>query len=472
MSARSGPPPSGDIRPYEFPEVVRRRLGNGMSVRVAPKVSFPLVTAMVVLKAGETASPGGRAGLASLTADALEGGTRSLPERELARSMAEIGASFGAATGWDSSTVAVSCLAEYLPRALELLAGMVRAPAFEVAGFDRRKAQRLAAARQRLMNPAALASDAHARFMYREGDTYARPAGGTAASLEGIRVADARAFAAEFHGAGAATLVLVGDVEPDEAVASAERFLGGWEPGSAVVPDPRAGPRVRERTFHVVDRPGAVQSEVRVGHPGIARAAPDYLPLRIANLVLGGSFSSRLNLNLRERHGYTYGVRSSFAARKGPGPFAVSAAVETGVTGAAVAEVLREIERMAEQGPTAEEVESATGYLAGVFPLRLETTGQLASRIAGAVVHDLPPDYDRRYRDRVRAVTHEEAAQAAHRRLRPGELCVVAAGDAEVVAPQLEALNAGPVEVHRERGVDGGPTDGGGAVEGGEGAVR
>lgn len=456
MTARSGPPPPGDIRPYEFPEVVRRRLGNGMSVRVAPKVSFPLVTAMVVLKAGETASPAGQAGLASLTADALEGGTQTLPERRLARRMAEIGASFGAATGWDSATVAVSCLAEHLPRAMELLAGMVRAPAFETTGFDRRKAQRLAAARQRLMNPAALASDAHARFMYREGDTYARPAGGTAASLEGIRAPDARAFAAKFHGASAATLVLVGDVEPDEAVACAERFLGGWEPGAAVVPDPRAGPRVRERTFHVVDRPGAVQSEVRVGHPGIARAAPDYLPLRVANLILGGSFSSRLNLNLRERNGYTYGVRSSFAARKGPGPFAVSAAVETGVTGAAVAEVLREIKHMAEEGPTAEEMKSATGYLAGVFPLRLETTGQLASRIAGSVVHDLPADYDRRYRDRVRAVTREEAAQAARQRLRPGELCVVAAGDAEAVAPQFEALNAGPVEVHRERGADGG----------------
>lgn len=449
MIERSGPPRPDDMRPYEFPEVLRRRLANGISVRIAPKAPIPLTTAMVVLKAGETASPAGREGLAKLAADALEGGTEALPERELARAMAEIGASFGAATGWDSTTVAVSCLAEHLARALELLAGMVRAPAFETAGFDRRRAQRLAAAQRRLMDPAALASDAHARFMYREGDTYARPAAGTDTSLEAIRAPDAKAFAAEFHGAGAATLVLVGDLEPDEAMALAERFLGDWEPAAGVVPDPRAGPRTRRRTFHVIDRPGSVQSEIRVGHPCIARTAADYLPLRVANLILGGSFSSRLNLNLRERNGYTYGVRSSFAARKGPGPFTVSTAVETGVTGAAVAEVLREIERMAEEGPTAEEVESATSYLAGVFPLRLETTGQLASRIAGAVVHDLPDDYDRRYRERVRAVSREEAAEAARRRMRPGELCVVATGDAEAVAPQLEALNAGPVEVHR-----------------------
>lgn len=452
MTGRSRPPLPGDLRPYEFPEVLRRRLGNGISVRVAPKVPFPLTTAMVVLKVGETASPAGQEGLASLAADALEGGTRALSERELARAMAEIGAGFGAATGWDSTTVAVSCLAEHLPRALELLSGMVRAPAFETAAFDRRRAQRLAAARRRLMDPAALASDAHARLMYREGDTYARPAAGTDTSLDEIRVRDAQAFAADFHGADRATLVLVGDLEPDEAVECAERFLGGWEPAAGVVPGPRAEPRLRQRTFHAIDRPGAVQSVIRVGHPCIARTAPDYLPLRVANLILGGSFSSRLNLNLRERNGYTYGVRSSFAARKGPGPFAVSTAVETGVTGAAVGEILREIELMAEEGPTAEEVESATGYLAGVFPLRLETTGQLASRIAGSVVHDLPRDYDQRYRERVRAVTREEAARAVRRRLRPGELCVVAAGDAEAVAPQLEALDAGPVEVHRGRG--------------------
>lgn len=451
-SRRSGPPPAGEIRPYEFPEVFRRRLGNGLPVRIAPKVPFPLATAMVVLKAGETASPAGKEGLASLVGDALEGGTKALPERELALAMAEIGAGFGAATGWDSATVAVSSLAEHLPRTLELAADVVRAPAFETHAFDRRKAQRLAAARQRLMDPSSLAADAHARLMYRDGDTYARPAGGTDASLERITAQDARAFAAQFHRTSAATLVIVGDVEPDEAVAHAERFFGDWTPAAAPVVAPRARPRSRERSFHVIDRPGSVQAEIRAGHPGIARAEPDHLPLRVANLVLGGAFASRLNLNLRERNGYTYGVRSSFAARKGPGPFVVSTAVETEVAGAAVGEILREVEQMAKEGPTAEEVASATGYLAGVFPLRLETTGHLASRIAEAVVHDLPADYYGRYRDRVRAVTREETAQAARARLRADELCVVAVGDAKALAPQLEALDAGPVAVHPAAG--------------------
>ena len=177
----------------------------------------------------------------------------------------------------------------------------------------------------------------------------------------------------------------------------------------------------------------------------------DYFPLIVLNLVLGGAFSSRLNLSLRERHGYTYGVRSFFAPRRGPGPFAVSTAVENELTGAAVGEILNEIESLVEAGPTREEVETATSYLAGVFPLRLETTGQIASRIAEIFVFDLPEDYYRAYRDRVREVGVRQAAAAARRHVRPAELCTVVVGDADSVVPQLEALGAvGPVTVHDE----------------------
>jgi len=183
---------------------------------------------------------------------------------------------------------------------------------------------------------------------------------------------------------------------------------------------------------------------------GVHRGVADYFELIVLNLVLGGSFSSRLNLSLRERHGYTYGVRSSFAPRRGPGPFAVSTAVENKVTGAAMGEILREIAALVDAGPTREEVEAATSYLAGVFPLRLETTGQIASRIAEMVVFDLPEDYYRRYRDRVREVTVEQAAEAARRHIRPAELCTVVVGDANAVVPQLEGLGIGPVTVHEE----------------------
>lgn len=446
------PPAPGPIRPYEFPPVTDERLGNGMRVRVVQRQPFGLVTAMVVLRAGETAVPAGREGLAVLAGDALEGGTTRLSSIELASRLEDIGASYGAATGWDSTTVAVSCLADNLVDALPLLTEMVRSPAFPEVEFDRYKAQRLATAAHRLMDPASLAADFHARCVYGEEDTYARPLGGTEASLDPLESGHAREYVAARYGPAQATVVVVGDVESEEVLQLADRGFGDWSkqlpaPAEAVV----AG-RARVRSIHVVHRPGSVQSEIRVGHVGVSRFIEDYLPLTVVNLVLGGSFSSRLNLNLREHHGFTYGVRSTFAARRNRGPFVVSTAVENSVTAAAVLEIVREIEVLSESGPTADEVAAATSYLAGVFPLRMESTGQIASRIAGLIVFGLPVDYYRDYRDNIRVVTRQQAAAAARCYIRPRELCTVVVGDADVVAPGLEDLKIGPVTVHDERG--------------------
>lgn len=449
-SGRSESPRPGAIRPYDFPAMERERLGNGMEVRVVHKLPFPIVTAMVVIRAGETAVPEDRGGLAVLTGDALEGGTAHRGSRELARELEAIGASFGVSAGWDSTTAALSCMADHLSDALPLLAEMVCAPAFAAPEFERYRAQRLAAAVHRRMDPASLAADALARFVFAEGDTYARPLAGTDSSLEDLGPGDAHDFVAARYGPSQAALIVAGDVEPSEALALAERSLGEWKREVEPMPEPRVSARRAGRPVHLVHRPGSVQSEIRVGHTGVARSVEDYFPLTVLNLILGGSFSSRLNLNLRERNGFTYGVRSSFAPRRGPGPFAVSTSVENAVTAAATEEILREIEGIVEEGPTADEVEAATSYLAGVFPLRLETTGQIAARVAEMVVYDLPGDYYRTYRDRVRQVTRGQAAESARRHIRPDALCTVVVGDADEVAAPLEALGIGPVVVHRD----------------------
>lgn len=452
MSARRPPPAPGPIRRYEFPEIGGGRLGNGMEARVASQATFPIVTAMVVLRAGETAAAAEDAGLAVLAGDALEGGTERRSSVELARALEDIGASFGAATGWDSTTVAVSCQPEHLPRALPLLAEMVRRPAFEDGEFERYRQQRLATAVQRSMHPSALAADAHARFVFARGATYARPLGGTRASLARLGAGDAHAFAKRRYGPAEAAVVIVGDIDPAEATAAADEELGDWRRGVEPAPAPNARARSLGRAVHVVHRPGSVQSQIRVGHVGVPRSVDDYFATIVLNLILGGSFSSRLNLNLRERHGFTYGVTSSFAPRRGPGPFAVSTAVENAVTGAAAAEIFREIEGIVADGPDEDEVATACAYLAGVFPLRLETTGQVASRIAGMIVYGLDDDYYRTYRDRVRGVTREHVAEAARRHIRPDELCTVVVGDAGAVAEQLESLDIGPVHVHEDTG--------------------
>ncbi len=443
------PPAPGTIRPWALPPIRRARLESGLDVRTVRAGSASLVTAMVVLRAGESETPPDRAGLAVLTAKALEGGTRRLTSRALAERLERIGAGFGAATGWDSTTVALSCMAEHFGEALPLLAEMVASPSFEVAEFERYRAARMATAVQRRMDPAALAADHHARFVYGAGCAYGRPLGGDRETVGALAADDAHDFVAARYGANRAAVVVAGDLDPDEAAAVVEAGFGGWGAvgkggtGEAAVPRQEPG-----RSVHVVHRPGSVQSEIRIGHIGVARTVEDHIPLTVANLALGGSFSSRLNLNLREEHGFTYGVRSSFAARRSAGPFHISTSVESRVTADAVQEIVGEIEAFAADGPTPDEVAAARSYLAGVFPLRMETPGQIASRIGGLFVFDLPGDYYRTWRDRVREVTPEAAAAAAGRHIRPDALCTVVVGDAEAVAPGLEGAGAGPVRIH------------------------
>ncbi len=534
---RGSPPSSQPIRPFRFPEAAERRLSNGLPLHVISRSGFPLATVVLAVKGGEAWAPAGKGGLPSLCGDALVGGTASRGASELALAFESIGAGFATATTWDAASATVSCLAEHLPRAMELHAETVQAPAFPASEFDRCKARQLAAVRQRSMSPGALAADVHARLVFGEGSLYGRPLAGTTESLAGLEPADAVAFASQCHAPEHAALIVAGDVEVREATALAERFWGDWRPRPAAAnttgdgrhgveearrrgpeeaqgrgpkdaqgrgaedaqgqgpkdaqgrgpkdaqgrgaedaqgrgakdaqgrgaelgapADGRPSPAAAERRVTVVHRPGSVQSEIRTGHVGVSRSARDFIPLQVFNLILGGSFSSRLNLNLRERRGLTYGVRSAFSARRGPGPFYVSTAVDASATGVALAEILREIEGLARDGPTAEEVAATVSYMAGVFPTRFQGLGQVAAAVARLFVYDLPADYYRRYRARVRSVRREHAAEAGRASLREDDLRTVVVGDADKVLPTLESVDAGPIAVHDDRAEP--PTDG------------
>ena len=224
----------------------------------------------------------------------------------------------------------------------------------------------------------------------------------------------------------------------------ADARWGGSESGP---PEVRDFPRFGERKLFVVDRPGSVQSEIRIGQVGTARSTPDFFPLKVFNTVLGGAFTSRLMLNLREEQGFTYGVRSRFSFRRKRGPFGISMAVATDVTAPAIREAFSELEGLLHAGATEQEVERARDYIAGVFPLQLETTGQVAARMTELQVYDLPDDYFQSYRDRIRDVTPEAALIAGRQVINPQELVIVVAGDAESVRGPLEELELGPVEV-------------------------
>jgi zinc protease len=448
---RTSPPPRGAIRDFDFPTVKRRALASGLDLRVVRLPRLPVVSLRLFMRAGEDALADTRGGLAVLTADALEGGTRKRSGSEHAEALERIGARFGSSGGWEGTSADVYCLADRLPEAIALLAEAVREPAFPDAEVERAREQQLAELRQRLTDPGALADDVALRRYFAEGVPYARPVEGTVASLAPVTRADVAGYAEASYRPGGGGLIVAGDVDAREVASMAEEHLGDWTGDPATSASFAGSPAARERRVVVVHRPGSVQSEIRVGHVGVERNTPDYFPLTIANMVLGGTFSSRLNLNLRERHGFTYGVRSRFSFRSRPGPFEISTAVGNAVTAPAVREIFAELEGFAERGPTADEVAAARDFAAGVFGLQLETAGQVASRLTQLVIYGLPDAYFHEYRSCLRAVTADEAAEAARQHMRPADAQVVVVGDADVVASPLEALDVGPVDVRRER---------------------
>ena len=441
------PPGPGPVAPFAVPEVHAASLDSGLEVRIARRAGAPLVTALLVMDAGEATVEAPRAGLAMLAGKALHGGTARRSAVELACALEDMGTHLATSTGWDSTVVSLTCATERFPRALRLLSELVLTPGYPADEVERSREQQLGGIRQRRMYPAQLATAAAAHFFFREGATYGRPMSGTKGTVAGLERTHVIGFAASRYRPRGAALVVAGDVARTEVTDLAAECFGRWR-GEAAPVEATAGARFGERRIAIIHRPGAVQSELRIGHASVARTAPGYFPLTVLNTVLGGTFTSRLNLNLREDKGFTYGVSSRFLLRRAGGVFRIATAVQTEVTAAAVREVLAETEALVADGPTPAEVRAARDYLAGIFPLRMETTTQVASGVAQMFVHGLSADHHARYRERMRAVEVDDAARAARRRIHPHALTVVVAGDADRVAPELEAL--GPVEVHHD----------------------
>lgn len=444
---RSDPPKPAPVRSFDFPAVASSCLPNGMALKIARMARFPLVSMTVVLDAGEAVLGDGLGGLAVLSGEGLEGGSSDLPGPALAEALEEIGAGIAIHTGWDATAVSITCLAERKERAFALLSEALLRPAFPKDEIERLRGQRLAAIRQRQMDPGSLADDAAAHFFYADSCPYHRPLAGTHESVEKVGPEEIRSFVGERYSPSGAALVVVGDVEPSEIEALARAQFGAWTGGERKVRMVEATSRFSERRVVLVDRPGSVQSEIRIGQLGVPRSTPDYFPLKVFNTILGGAFTSRLMLNIREKQGFTYGVRSRFSLRRGPGPFGISLAVATEATAPAVRESVTELEGLLGEGPTEQEVERARDYIAGVFPLQLETTGQVASRLSELQVYDLPDDFFGTYREKVRAVTPYTALEAGRGAIRPEELVVVVAGDAGQVRGPMENLGFGPMDI-------------------------
>jgi zinc protease len=436
---RARPPAGGSPRSFRFPEFSRERLPNGLELVLAPRAGVPLVEILLQVPAGAERNPLGRSGLASLTASLVDEGTATRSGPEIASAVERLGGSLSSRADWNAAEIDVGLLAPDLATGIELVAEVARRPTFPAAEVERLRRQTQAELLRRRDQPAILAEEAMARALY-PGTAYGFLLFGDDASVAGLGRDEIAAFHAECYRPQGASLLVAGEIDPAAARSLVEDALGDWRAPAPAAPPEIVPAASRGRRVVIVDRPAAAQTELRLAQPGVPRTHPDRTRLGLLNALLGGKFTSRLNLNLRERHGFTYGANSRFVDRRGPGPFVVSAAVGNAVAGAAAREALGELERLTAETPSETEVEESKSYLLGVFPYTLQTSSDVLSRLAELTLWGLPDDHYPRALAQVAATTAADLRELAARHLRPQELVVLAVGPAAELEPQLAPL--------------------------------
>jgi zinc protease len=442
-SARARAPAVEPAPPFLPPRFRRESLAGGLELTLAPRHGAPLVEASLLLPAGGERNPLDRAGLASLAAALIDEGTRRRSGLELASAIERLGISLSCGADWDCARLSVASLAAELDDALEALAEVAREPTFPAAEVERLRAQTLTEIHRLPDHPARLAGRALTAALY-PGSPFAELLQGNAASVAAIGRDDLVAFHSAHYLAAPARIVVGGAFDEDAVRRTVERLFGSFAAASL---DPAPAPPATrgERVVQLVDLPRAAQTELRVGHVGVPRAHPDRARLGLMNALLGGKFSSRLNLNLRERHGFTYGVSSRFVDRKGPGPFVVATAVATDVAGSAVGEILAELQRLRDEPVAESELAESRSYLLGVYPYTFQTVAGHVARLADLALHELPVDHLERSLEQIAGLTVDDVGRLAREHLRPREAVIVAVGPADRLAPQLERF--GPVSV-------------------------
>jgi zinc protease len=454
-------PLPGTPRAYDFPAFRRSRLDNGLTLIRAHVPGRPLLQAQLVVRGdaggGATSEAPTHAGVTVLAARAMSEGTVKRDAVAFVEASERLGAEMGASAGWDSLTVQVEVPRAHLAPAMTLFAEMTLQPSFPAREVERLRDERLNDLAQVMADARRRAEKAFPEVIYAPGAAYARPPGGVEETLADIDREAVATRHAELLRPDACTLIVCGDLDGvplDDIVVTA---FASWASDTVTGPDPGPAPDGRGdgRRVVLVDRPGAPQSEIRIGHVGTPRRIDDFHALSVTNALLGGLFNSRLNLLLREQRGYTYGVNSGFEMRRAAGPFAVRCAVESDVTALAIADIMAELDRIRDAPVAPDELDAARDYLVGVFPLRFETSAQVAGALAGLVVHELPDDELDRYRPTIADVSAEDVQAAATRHIHPDRVSIVVVGDVSRFEPALRAAAYGEVEVVVDDGVRG-----------------
>ena len=440
-------------RALQVPTPESTQLPNGLTLILSERKSIPMVAADLVVRTGSDANPVDMPGLANFTVAMLDEGTESRSALQIADEAAQIGATLGINSSMDASNVNTRALKQHFATALDLMADVVQRPSFPVAEIERQRTSRLAQLVQQRENAAQLAAKTLASVLYGDRHPYGYTELGTEASVKGMSREAMVSFWKQNFVPNNAALVVAGDISMTELRALAEKAFGHWQRGSPVQPA-LGSPATTEARVVIVDRPGAPQTQLRVASIGVPRSSPDYRAIQVMNSALGGLFSSRINMNLREEHGYTYGANSQFQFRRGAGPFAIASAVRTDVTAPAVTEIFKEVRGMTAEPMTADELKKSKDALANSLPGAFETNANVAASYANVYIYNLGLDYYGHYAEEVNAISADQTLAAAKRYVVPDKLIVIAIGDRKTIEPELRSLNLGAVEI---RDADGRP---------------
>jgi predicted Zn-dependent peptidase len=431
----------------KLPAIQKQSLSNGLPVWIVEMHEVPIVNVLMIVKAGGGADPAGKYGLAHYTAAMLDEGAGQFDALGLADAVDFLGASLSAGSSFDASTISLRSLVSTFDQALPLMADVVLRPTFPQADMDRLRTERETSLLQIRDNPAQLASAAYSRMLFGATHRYGTGLMGTEAANAAITVADLKSFYATHYQPRNAHLIVVGDATAAEVLPKLERAFGAWKGGAApaAAPVPTA-PKPSARHIYLVNKPGAPQSQIRIGTVGVARSTPDYFVLDVMNTILGGSFSSRLNQNLREDKGYSYGAASGFGMRLSPGPFVAQAGVQSDKTVESLVEFFKELDGMSAPVPAAE-LTRAKNLQALGFPGAFETAGSMAAQLADLVIYNLPDTFFDQYVPRIQAVTQAEVQRAAKQYLQSSQFIVVVAGDLATIEQPIRNAKFGPVTV-------------------------
>ena len=443
---RKQPPPLGPAPALKLPAIQKQLLSNGLAVWIVEHHEVPLAQINLIVRSGSAADPIGKYGVGSLTAAMLDEGAGTRSSLDLADAIEFLGANLSTASSFDASSVRMSVPVSKLAEALPLMSDVALRPTFPSADLDRLRKERLTGLLQARDNAGALIQLAFPRIVFGPTHRYGTSANGLPATIEALTVDDLKTFYRSHFRPDNATLLVVGDLTPATALPMLERAFGNWKADgmAPLVADVPNAPQLTKRQVYLVDKPEAAQSQIRIGWVGVSRSTPDYAVLEVLNTVLGGSFTSRLNQNLREKNGYAYGASSGFDMRLSAGPFLAAAGVQTDKTADALKEFFNELNGILTPVPP-DELAKARNYVALGFPGEFETTSDMARKLDELVIYNLPDTTFSDFVPSVTAVTAADLQRAAARFVQPERMAVVVVGDLKLIEGPIRALNLGPI---------------------------